>query len=113
MLLTDCDVLVLPSLWPEPFGLVGSEAARHGVPVVAFAVGGITEWLTDGVNGYLAPGDPPSAAGLAAAIVKCLRNAPAPSSLNRRASDTARRFDLEKHLAGLLELFGRVARRKD
>ena len=62
VLLTDCDVLVLPSLWPEPFGLVGSEAARHGVPVVAFAVGGITEWLTDGVNGYLAPGDPPSAA---------------------------------------------------
>ena len=26
------DVLVVPSLWPEPYGLVGVEAARRGVP---------------------------------------------------------------------------------
>ena len=67
------DLLVVPSLWPEPFGLVGLEAARHRLPVAAFAVGGIPDWLRPGVNGYLAPGDPPTPGGLADAIIACLR----------------------------------------
>ena len=66
------DVLAVPSVWPEPFGLVGIEAARHGVPVAAFRVGGIPEWLDDGRNGALAPASPPTAAGLAAAVARCL-----------------------------------------
>ena len=61
--LASTDVVVMPSLWPEPFGLVGPEANRRGVPVVAFATGGIPEWLHDGVNGCLAPGDPPRRMG--------------------------------------------------
>lgn len=50
-----CDVVVVPSRWQEPFGLVGVEAMAHGKPVVGFNVGGIGEWLEDGVNGYLVP----------------------------------------------------------
>ncbi len=68
------DLLVLPSVWPEPFGLVGLEAGHRRLPVAAFDVGGISEWLRPGVNGQLAPGDPPTAAGLAKAIVACLRD---------------------------------------
>lgn len=45
--------LVLPSLWPEPFGMVGLEAHLLGKPVIAFDVGGIHDWLEDGVNGFL------------------------------------------------------------
>lgn len=47
--------LVMPSLWAEPFGLVGLEACANGTPVVAFDVGGISEWLKDGENGFLVP----------------------------------------------------------
>ena len=53
-LLADADALVVPSIWPEPFGLVGLEAAAAGVPAIAFRVGGIPEWLHDGENGCLA-----------------------------------------------------------
>jgi glycosyltransferase involved in cell wall biosynthesis len=49
------DVLVFPSRWPEPFGLVGLEAFSYNVPVVAFNIGGISEWLVDGENGYCIP----------------------------------------------------------
>lgn len=71
-LLATTHVLVMPSLWPEPHGLVGLEALLQGVPVTAFAVGGIPEWLEDGVTGTLAPADPPTASGLAAAIIRCV-----------------------------------------
>ena len=79
------DVVVMPSLWPEPFGLVGLEANRRGVPVVAFATGGIPEWLHDGVNGCLAPGDPPTADGLADALIRCIRSLESSDALIRRA----------------------------
>lgn len=47
------DFLVLPSLWPEPFGIVGIEALSYSKPVIAFRVGGIPEWLEHEKNGYL------------------------------------------------------------
>ena len=39
------DVLAVPSVWPEPFGLVGIEGGCVGLPAVAYAVGGIPDWL--------------------------------------------------------------------
>jgi glycosyltransferase involved in cell wall biosynthesis len=48
------DVAVVPSRWQEPFGLVGLEAFSYQTPVVAFNIGGISEWLHDGKNGLLA-----------------------------------------------------------
>ena len=64
-------IAVMPSLWPEPFGLSGLDAAALGRPTIAFDVGGIREWLTDGVNGLLvAPRA--GAEGLARAIASML-----------------------------------------
>ena len=50
-LLARASIMAIPSMWPEPFGLVGLEAANAGVPSVAFDVGGIREWLTPDVSG--------------------------------------------------------------
>lgn len=105
----ECDLLVFPSVWPEPFGLAGPEAGLHGIPVAAFGVGGVPEWLADGVNGYLAPGDPPTAPGLTSAIVKCLRDEETHGRLRRGAVKAARQFSLDNHLDALTKVFDKIA----
>jgi len=50
-------LLAVPSRWPEPFGMVGVEAMLRERPVVACRVGGIPDWLVDGVTGFLVPSD--------------------------------------------------------
>lgn len=107
-LLRDCDLLVVPSLWPEPFGLVGPEAGLMGVPVAAFNVGGIPDWLVDGVNGHLASGSPPSASGLAEAITNCLREPTVHARLSRGAFEVAQQFNIKNHLSALSDVFGSV-----
>lgn len=83
------DLLVVPSLWPEPFGLVGVEAARLGVPSVGFDVGGIRDWLVHGETGLLAAADPPEASALAATIADALRDPGRLSAMGRRAAAVA------------------------
>jgi glycosyltransferase involved in cell wall biosynthesis len=57
-------LMVMPSVWQEPLGLVVMEAMACGVPVVASAVGGVPELIRHGVDGYLVPaGDPDALAG--------------------------------------------------
>jgi glycosyltransferase involved in cell wall biosynthesis len=108
-LLATADVLVMPSLWPEPFGLIGQEANRQGVPVVAYATGGIPEWLVDGVNGCLAPGDPPTVAGLADALDRCLSNRPRHRMMRRASVVAGHSRPDELHMAAVLEVLRDVA----
>ena len=48
-------VVALPSIWDEPFGLVGLEAMAHAKAVLAFDVGGVREWLVPGQTGEVVP----------------------------------------------------------
>jgi glycosyltransferase involved in cell wall biosynthesis len=102
ILMRNSDLLVVPSVWPEPFGSVGPIAAQHGLPAAAYAVGGIGEWLTDGINGHLAPAHPPTAGGLARAIVRCLEDPRHYNSLRNGAREMAERFTMAHHLPALI-----------
>ena len=49
---------VVPSVWPEPLGVVSLEAMSRSKAVIGSAVGGITDIVVDGETGYLTePGD--------------------------------------------------------
>lgn len=100
--LSKAAVFVMPSVWPEPYGLSGLEAVTAGVPVAAFDVGAIDEWLDAG-HGALAPGDPPTSHGLAQAIVACL-SMPAPPRVEVSARRTRH---VDALVATIEEVLGR------
>jgi glycosyltransferase involved in cell wall biosynthesis len=69
-LLRKFDVLVLPSIWPEPFSRAVLEGMISGLVVVAARTGGTPEILVDGVNGLLfMPNDPEDVAKKIAHLV--------------------------------------------
>lgn len=52
-LFASAQLVVVPSLWDEPFGLVVAQAMAVGRPVIASAVGAIPEQITHGQTGFL------------------------------------------------------------
>lgn len=107
-LLASSDLLVMPSVWPEPFGLSGPQAGLRGVPAVAFDLGGISDWLKDGVNGYLAPANPPTAQGLAEAVIKCLRDPLIYRQQRTGAAKMAQSLSAEDHVSKLMAIFKEI-----
>lgn len=79
------------------------------MPVAAFDVGGIHDWLVDGVNGYLASGNPPTSAGLAKAIIKCLGDPATHARLRTGALEVSQQFNIKNHLTALLDVFANVS----
>ena len=108
-LMRNVDLLAVPSLWPEPFGLVGLEAGGVGLPAVGFASGGIPDWLLAGETGELAPGDPPTVAGLSDAIVRALASTEHYSQLSLGAWNLARQFTLVRHVERLEALLAEIS----
>jgi glycosyltransferase involved in cell wall biosynthesis len=52
-LLGRAQAMIFPIQWPEPFGLVMTEAMACGTPVIACPVGAAEELIDDGVTGFL------------------------------------------------------------
>jgi D-inositol-3-phosphate glycosyltransferase len=99
------DVCVVPSL-TESFGLVALEAQALGTPVVAAAVGGLTEVVEDEVTGLLVPGRDPQS--YADALERLLRD----SALRRRMGEEAQRrasgFTWSRAVDRLAAIYSRV-----
>ena len=102
------DLLVVPSLWPNPSASLDPRPGSRGLPAAAFAVGGIPEWLTEGGNGALALGVPPSPTDLANAVVRCLRDPLEHARLRRGAIELAKRFSPERHLDALTKVIDEI-----
>lgn len=100
-------MVVLPSIWPEPFGLVGIEAMSYAKPVVAFRVGGIPEWLEDGVTGFLVP--PEDVKSLAERISYLLEHPTQAQEMGRAGRERVEQFfSKEVYIRQLLKIYGEL-----
>ncbi len=98
------DILALPSIRPEPFGMVIIEAMASGKPVIATAHGGPLESVVDGETGLLvSPADPEE---MGAALVRLSddRRLRAEMGANgrRRAVDV---FGFRQHVQAFQDLY--------
>jgi len=102
-------ILVVPSIGPELFGLVGVEAMSVGRPVIASRVGGIPEWLEDGKTGFLV--DPGSSDQIAEKVIQLLSDRELLDKMGKYAHQEGKQFSIEKHVDKLatiyLEMIGR------
>jgi glycosyltransferase involved in cell wall biosynthesis len=76
--------VIVPSLWPEAFGLTCVEALAHATPVVASAIGGMLDTVRDGVDGFLVP------PGDVAAMVDRVRRLTTAPALAQRMGEAGR-----------------------
>lgn len=89
------DVFAFPGI-RESLGMVFLEAQSCGLPVVAFADGGIPEVVEQGVTGYLTPVHDPAA--YAAAVERLLADEPRREKMGRAAAKRVReRHDLNRN----------------
>ncbi len=97
------DVLVVPSLLPEAFGLVVLEAYSAGRPVVVFGSGALPELVRDGIDGIVVRrGDVP---GLAAALQRLVAD---PTIVAGMAARLPAVMDMDSHATALLPVYERV-----
>lgn len=89
-------VMAIPSCWPEPFTLVGQESMRHGRPVVAFDVGGNSNWLDHEHTGFLVPEH--DIAGYAEALERLLSDTDLARQMGENGAERVKRFVFEDYL---------------
>jgi len=106
-------VMAIPSCWPEPFTLVGQESMRHGRPVVAFDVGGNSNWLDHERTGFIVPEQ--DVAGYARAIERLLTDTALAREMGQNGADSVReRFPFERFLDKIeAQLSGQTAKGKE
>jgi phosphatidylinositol alpha-mannosyltransferase len=115
----EADLVVVPSLGGESFGLVPLEALAHGVPVVASHIRGYADWIPAGVGDAVPPGD---ATALADAIRRLAAEPARFAACAARARLAAERFDCARQIDRLLAVYagssnelgaGHISRRND
>ncbi len=98
------DVIVVPSIEPEPFGLVAAEAMAAGVPVIASRIGALPEIVKDHSTGLLVD------AGNAVALLSAMRTLSASPSLRadmgRRGKERHERcFRVDQYVEEFVRLY--------
>jgi glycosyltransferase involved in cell wall biosynthesis len=90
------EIMLVPSLWQEPFGLVVAEAMARGLPVIASNVGGPVEIITHEKNGLLVEAGDERA--LALAISQLIKNPDKRKRFGQAARSTVQeRFVIEEN----------------
>lgn len=96
------DLLVLPSLWGETWGLVVNEAMNFSLPiVVSDKVGAAYDLVRQGVNGYIVPAGDVKA--LAEAITDLITDEEKRNSFGRKSAEIIEGWSIDAHIRGIVQ----------
>ncbi len=105
------DLVVVPSVWPEPFGIVGIEAMAYQKPVIASNAGGISEWCDNNKSGFLV--EPGNAGELAKKINLLLDNRELSIQMGLKGRDTVeKKFCSDVHINALVSFIEKIIQDK-
>lgn len=104
------DAYVGPSI-EDTFAMPPAEAMACGLPVVVSATAGVSEIVTDEVDGLVLK-DPRDAASLAAMIRRLYQDKEFRVQLGERAAETAQKYTWESNGQELAAIFHEILRRK-
>jgi glycosyltransferase involved in cell wall biosynthesis len=91
------DIAVVPSIEPEPFGLVAVEAMMANKPVIASNHGGLSEIILNNKTGFLV--NPNDENQLSEAIIKLIENPSLRTEFGKNGYERAiKEFSIEKHV---------------
>ena len=110
-LFAEIDLLLVPSLWQEPFGMIIIEAYAHGVPVIAANRGGIPEIVDEGRTGFIF--NPESQESLRAAIRHYVEQPLLAARMRSLALEKAKCFSTARMVDSYLSVYERALQEWD
>ncbi|MDH5690985.1 MAG: glycosyltransferase family 4 protein, partial [Candidatus Bathyarchaeota archaeon] len=99
--------VIVPSLFPELFGIVVLEAMSHGKPVIASNIGGLPDLVLNGQTGLLF--EPNEVDALAECIKSVLTEEELAVDMGYNALEMSKKFSDTNHLERLLDLYSKVS----
>ena len=102
-ILSEIDILVVPSIWHENSPLTIHEAFLAGVPVITANIGGMAELVKDGVNGLLF--EVGNAQDLARRMQMVINERSLIEKLRKNIGPV---MSIEQHAASMVEAYGRL-----
>jgi len=100
------NVIVLPSLWPEPCSTIATEAMNAGTPLVVSRIGGFTDLIEEGRQGlFFRPGDYKE---LARKLIKLLKDKKLQESISINARKKIEKLNWHDVVKETLDLYKEV-----
>ena len=108
-MLENCNVLLCPSLWEEPFGRVALDAFKNGLPVISSNIGAFPEIVIDGYNGLLI--DPFNSNDISLAMKKIMEDKEYYKNLLKNIPDSLKKFDIKVQVDSFVEIYKKIESR--
>ncbi|MCU0666410.1 MAG: glycosyltransferase family 4 protein [Candidatus Omnitrophica bacterium] len=99
----ESDVTVMPSIYYEILGNVVLESAAAGTPVIGSRIGGISELIKDGFNGYLVP--PDDTEQLHEKIEKLISNPRLKEKMSENAFLDSQKYSIQNHVSDIEKIY--------